>query len=327
MVGPARSVRGALGACALALALAAPTRAELNLEGTWYLLVHFQDSETAKPEAWRWDDRIWVFERQGDQLQWTEYPIVVFQDESGRFENLGGNRASRVVQAWEPNEGQLRNIIQGLEVNSRGSKSKKLGTQADGWHSTGAPAAGGASIITYVEEWSIRDPQGLPVFVREEFMGSPRAESMEGRTEYRTEDVREGGDLLVGHFDRDGTRVGRFRLMRSGEAGRVKGSGLTQNQRFWQLFYGSSGLSQDEIDALVAGRMKPGTGVSDELREKVRAQVHADVEEIFRQRGEDPERQADKVDSLTRQIEELLLDQGKSAAEVQQMLRSGAITP
>ena len=52
--------------CGLLLALAlAPVARAVDLEGTWYVLIHFQDAETNKPDAWRWDDRVWKFEQQG----------------------------------------------------------------------------------------------------------------------------------------------------------------------------------------------------------------------------------------------------------------------
>ena len=89
-----------LAALALAaLALGARAAGALELQGTWYVLVHYQDKESPKPDAWRWEDRVWKFEKKGDQLVWTEYPIVIFQDESGRFERLGGSHAARVVDA------------------------------------------------------------------------------------------------------------------------------------------------------------------------------------------------------------------------------------
>ena len=60
----------------------------------------------------------------GSRLRWTEYPMVIFGDGTGRFESLGTNRASRVLQHWEPNKAQRAEIASGLQVNSRGSKSK-----------------------------------------------------------------------------------------------------------------------------------------------------------------------------------------------------------
>ena len=92
--------RVALGfAVVVALAdLPAIARA-VDLEGYWYVLVHYQDKDTNKPEAWRWEDRVWRFHKTGDRLEWTDWPIVSLRDETGRFETLSrqprGARRSR----------------------------------------------------------------------------------------------------------------------------------------------------------------------------------------------------------------------------------------
>ena len=177
--------------CALLLAVAvAPAARAVELEGTWYVLVHFQDSETSKPDAWRWDDRVWRFTRKGDRLEWTENPIVQFDDDSGRFEAMRGGRAARVIAAWEPNPAQLADIQDGLAVNSRGSKTKTLNAGADGtsWSSGRGSAADSAMVITYSETWSIEGLPDAPVFTRVDSMGGASAESMEGSTRYASED-------------------------------------------------------------------------------------------------------------------------------------------
>lgn len=323
-----RNARIAVGLALAALLLAAEPAAALTaseLEGTWYVLVHYQDSATAHPDAWRWDDRIWVFEREGDALSWTEYPIVVFSDSSGRFESLGGNRASRVLEAWEPSETQLANIRSGLEVNPRGSKSKRLTRQGDGWISGGAPMAQSASVITYNEEWTIEDVETSPVFGRADFFGSGRSDSLEGRTLYRTEKV--GDDELSGEYARDESRRGRFRMMRAGGTGTVKGSGRTQSERAWDVMVrnAASNLNEDDLQAFSSGR-SAGEEVDEEVRLDVRQQIRRDVEESFRAQGQDPNQFRGRVEQLTRKIERQLLDEGKSVAEVQQMLQNGEIS-
>ena len=58
----------------------------------------------------------------------------VFDDESGRFERRGSGQYARVLRYWEPSEAQLAEIGGGLEVNSRGSKTKTLrGSGRAGW--------------------------------------------------------------------------------------------------------------------------------------------------------------------------------------------------
>lgn len=324
------SLLGALAAGALLLA-ASPARA-LDLEGTWYVLMHYQDSTSNNPDAWRWEDRVWRFARQGDQLEWTEWPIVVLDSEEGRFERLGSNRQSRVLSAWEPNEAQLADIRNGLQVNSRGVKIKTLEKSGDDgtWRSTaGAPAAGSAVMLTYSEDWSIEEAGGTPHFRRDDSLGGGLAESMDGSTEYRTDEVRDDGRELVGRYQRDGTQIGRFRMIRSGETEKTRGSGLTQEQRLMQMFSSQVGinLSADQIRALSEGRVPAGLEVEPEERETAREQIRASVEEAFRQQGQDVRRFRPQIESLTAQIERQIFEEGKSLEEVQRMLGAGELLP
>ena len=80
-------------------------REALDLVGTWHVLIHYTDDHTHDPSQMRWDDKVWVFEPTGSRLRWTEYPIVVFRDQAGRFEILGSRRV-RVLHGWELNEAQ-----------------------------------------------------------------------------------------------------------------------------------------------------------------------------------------------------------------------------
>ncbi len=327
-----RRVRALLAGVALALA-ASPVLA-LDLEGTWYVLMHYQDSASNNPEAWRWEDRVWRFARQGDQLEWTEWPIVVLDSEEGRFEALGGNRRSRVLAAWEPNDAQLADIRNGLQVNSRGVKIETLassGGDGDGnWRSTSGPAAAGSAVVlTYSEDWTIEDAGGTPRFRRDDSLGGGIAESMDGSTQYRTETIVADGNELVGSYQRDGTQVGRFRMIRSGETEKVRGSGLTQEQRLRQMFASQVGLnlSDDQIRALSEGRVPAGVEVTAEERETARRQIRSSVEEAYRQQDQDPRRFTPQIESLTKQIEQQIFEEGKSLEEVQRMLGAGELLP
>ena len=94
--------------------------------GAWHVLVHYEDAASSDAERKRWDDRAWVFEREGDRLRWTEYPIVVFDAETGRFESDRSNRASRTLRHWQPDEAQRADIKDGLVVNERGMAAVTL---------------------------------------------------------------------------------------------------------------------------------------------------------------------------------------------------------
>jgi hypothetical protein len=230
----------ALPAALAALLLLAPgsSRAEVDLEGSWFVLVHYRDVATANPDADRWEDKVWTFAKKGSRLQWTEYPIVIFEDGSGRFGRVGGNANARMLHKWEPNQGQLAEIRKGLQVNSRGSKTKTLsGSPAKGWRSSSALRSTSAFTVGYQETWSIDAPDTLPVFTRDDALGKESSLAIQddsvlsGRTRYRTLTLSDDGNVLSGEYHRDETKTGTFRLMRAGAARGIESDGRTPNQR------------------------------------------------------------------------------------------------
>jgi len=296
---PRRAARDLKRLC-LTLLLLAPgaARAEIDLVGTWHVLVHYTDDNTGDPDQLRWDDRIWVFEKEGGRLRWTEYPIVVFSDETGRFERRSTGQYARVLGAWEPSEAQLGNIEVGLKINTRGSKQKSLrGSDEEGWHTRSRARPASASIITYQENWSIEGLAGLPVFIQEDVMGSGRSETMEGVARYETSAVEEAGDVLVGRYERDGSRHGSFRMRRSGEVGTLEAK------------------SQSEIQAQGFRR---GVESSQEIRKYARE----NLEKILASRGlELPEQE---VDALATQAIRLYLSGASDeqvASEIQRSIQ------
>lgn len=335
---PRRRTRRLAVALAFAVAaLSAPGGADevgreaVDLIGTWHVLIHYTDDHTHDPDQMRWDDKVWVFERSGSRLRWTEYPIVVFEDQTGRFDRSQG-RLARVLDGWEPNRAQLDQIAAGLEVNDRGSKSKTLREHGDdGWRSTTRPSAASASIVTYVENWSIEGAVGEPIFRREDVLGSGRTESLEGVTEYATTEVASGGTVLRGTFERDGTRHGTFRMTRSGSPRAVKGKAKSEGQRFYQKYlerFGEAVARGDgTLEEAIARRAQGGGEIPEDVRERVQATIRAAVEESIRDAGADPRDFEREVKSFTRKISELLLDQGRSLEEVEQLLEDGKINP
>lgn len=329
-------MRRALPALLLALVLPGAARAVSadELVGAWHVLVHYQDSRAGNPDAKRWEDRIWVFEKEGDQLRWTDYPIVVFQDDAGRFETLGTNPRSRVLDYWEPNAAQLAQIKSGLAINSRGSKSKTLrGSDAKGWSSAGR--GGGyrsARIITYEETWTIEHVPDAPRFQLQDSMGSAGSEELEGRTLYETTKVEDGGDVLRGNFDRDGTRKGTFRLMRTGavtsvgeEGGKAKsGEQLKRGEFIAMLAPGLDALPGERSEAewreAISGpRAKPERlALRAAIEEGLRSQVLADEDVRSGQNL--------LLTNLAVELERLFAEESKSLAELQKMMREGEIT-
>ena len=219
-----RSVSAALLA-ALAAALALPAAA-VDLTGTWHVLVHYQDKAAKNATAQRWEDRIWVFGHDGERMEWVDYPILVLSDDSGRFEGR-----SRVLAYWTPNASQAAELAGGPTVNTRGSKTKTLrGSDGAGWKSTNKQQQS-VAFITYEETWTIDGAADKPTFTRTDVLGGGGAEDAEGRTLYKTTAVEEGGKVLKGTFDRDGTRSGTFVLTRVGDVKRLSTDGPTPNEK------------------------------------------------------------------------------------------------
>lgn len=334
--GPAGALpRLALLVAGLAALPAAVPAAEVELEGTWHVLVHYRDTESPRPERKHWEDRVWVFERRGERLRWTEYPIVVFDDQEGRFEALGGNRAQRVLGFWEPNEAQREAIRAGPAVNSRGSREKTLrGSAETGWSSREAGRGyRSARYLTYESTWSVEGLPDAPVFRQQDALGGAAAEDLEGQTVYTTVSVEEGGELLRGRYLRDARRVGSFQMRRAGAVRGVEKRERSNAERVRERFFGELGAQLLRGDLAEAGsedalREAIESGEFDDAdRERLRAAIRADLEEQYRSQGNDPREHQAAIDSLTRAIERLLVEEGKSVAEIRALLRRGELRP
>jgi len=203
----------------------------VDLLGTWYVLVYYTDDNTANPDRVRWEDHVWVFEKSGSRIKWEQYPIVIFDDENGRFERRSTGQYARVLGAWEPSESQLSDIRDGLQVNDRGSKQKTLrGSDQSGWKTSSRNRPSSVSIVTYTENWTIEGLPESPVFERRDSMGGGLTDSLEGVTRFATTRVLPSGNRLRGTFERDGTRHGTFRMMRSGPVGGLKKAAKSQSE-------------------------------------------------------------------------------------------------
>lgn len=218
---------------------------EVELRGAWHLTIHYRDEASENPDTDRWDDKVWRFEERGSRLEWTEFPIVIFDDRSGRFEAHDGARERRVLHFWEPSAEQLDEIRTRLLVNPRGAKSKGLrGSAKRGYRSAGGLRAESASVIGYSESWTIEGLPLLPVFTRDDSMGSGSTEGIEARTQYTTETVSKDGGVVSGTYMRDGARHGRFTLRRVGDVvviGSKRDTPAQQKKRAKEASKGSEG--------------------------------------------------------------------------------------
>jgi hypothetical protein len=199
------------GAVALAFLLAAAAARAVELEGTWYLLVHYRDATSADPDAVRWEDRVWDFQREGELLLWTDYEIVNFVDRRGRFD-----RNRRVVGPWEPTRSQRREIERGLFVNPRGARVLALEqtreavwrtrSDADTLRKSRAPMSFGLA-------GSVERNREFPVFTIDEMLHRPGSVASLSKTVVTAESASSSGDQLTGSYRRGETRTGSFRML------------------------------------------------------------------------------------------------------------------
>ena len=64
----AHALAAGLAALSVSTLSASAARAELDLLGSWFVLIHYRDSQTANPDADRWADKVWKLEMKGSRL-------------------------------------------------------------------------------------------------------------------------------------------------------------------------------------------------------------------------------------------------------------------
>jgi hypothetical protein len=305
-------------AALLLLAPAAAARAaDLpdRLAGTWHVLVHYKDANATHPDEQRWDDRVWTFEKTGDRLKWIEYPIAVFADESGRFERRPSGQLARVLGYWEPSEAQQLEIATGLELNSRGMKSKTLRLARGVWSSASRATAASASVVSYTESWSIGGAPELPIFRREDTLGGERTEAMDGVTLYTTTRVDPTGDVLQGSFERDGSRRGQFRMTRAG-AGKALTTKKSEHERHREIFM--NWLGRREIDE---------SQLTQQDRADLRIVIRMAIDERMRNLKIDPAQRSTQIETLVPAIEKRLLSEKRPAGDIPKLVEEAVVAP
>jgi hypothetical protein len=309
----------------LLLVLLAVPAAAFDPVGTWYVLVHYRDLRSAQPEQVQWEDRLWVFEREGEALRFREYPAVRFGDESGRYERTGEVLA-RTLGAWEPSEGQRREIAAGLAADAYGARDKRLRKAAAGW-SSAKSRFDSARVVGFESTVEVDLAGAAPRFVVSDTLGSSAAaQGLEGRTEYRGETIAEDGSV-TGRFDRDGRRVGTFVLLRSGAARGDAEPVRTERDPSRELvedrLYRTLGRELANSDGLPE-RASPADAAG---RAALLARVRAEVERLFADQGNDPRVHAPLLTKLAGAIERAYTEEGRSREEIGKALETGALRP
>jgi hypothetical protein len=143
--------------------------------------------------------------------------------------------------------------------------------------------------------------------------------------------VASGGNVLRGTFERDGTRHGTFHMTRAGSPRGVEGKAKSEGQRFYQKYlegFGEAVARGDgTLEEAIARRTAEGGDLPEDVRKSVQASIRAAIEQSIRDAGGAPHDFEREVNSLTRRIVGLLLDQGLSLEEVERLLADGKINP
>jgi hypothetical protein len=264
-----------------------------------------------------------VFQPEGERLRWIEYPIVSFSDEGGRFRR-GRDDFVREVGHWEPNAAQAREIRAGLKVNPREKRDQLLRRKVGGWSSAEATQAyDSARFVTWTSVWEVDLAGGAPSFTTVDSLGSAAASPIQGRTEYLGETVLEGGSVVEGRYRRDESRVGSFRLTRSGARDLLEAVAPpreVEKEEVYDRFYRQLGRELRASDALPE-RVAPSVA-----RATLQDQVREELEARYRNQGNDPRPHAPQIEKLADAISGLYLE-GHSRDEIGRMLQEGRLRP
>lgn len=296
-----------------------------DLAGAWYVLVHYRDA--AQPDLAQWEDRLFVFEPAGDGLRFRDYPTVRFDDASGRFESVGGE-AARVLGFWEPSESQRGEIERGLGVDPRGATAKLLEPAPGGFRSRGARAQDSVRFVGFESRVEVDLAGPAPGVIVTDSLGSSAVQGMQGRTEYRGERVSADGRAVEGRYDRDGRRIGSFRLVR---AGAPRGQGEPPPRE-------RASAAEQRAAALAAleRALGPRVGASERLperfaggdaaeRERLRAALRAELETGAAAVGTDPRGIVPELERLAGALERLYVEEGRSREEIGRLLADGKV--
>jgi hypothetical protein len=250
---------------------------------------------------------------------------VSFADEAGRFERSGGE-AVRTVGAWQPSAAQRDEIAAGLRVDPRGAREKRLRPTATGFASSRS-AFDSARVVSFESQVELDLSGPAPRLVVSDSLGSSAAQALAGRTEYRGERVGADG-AIEGRFERDGSRLGSFRMLRTGPPrglGEPPPPPLPEPTRadVEDRLYRSLGRQLAASDALP----ERFAAEDPESRERLRARVRAELDARFAAQGNDPRAHAPALERLAAAIVRLYAEEGRSREEIGRLLEDGELRP
>lgn len=304
--------------------------AAIDIEGEWYVLVHFEEriaSDAEAPVVVDYRDFVWRFAREGDGIRWTVLRGVGFRDGTGRTESVRGINA-RLRHAWWPSAGQLGEIRSGLGADEETARTKSLRRRSgDRFVSGGSARAGSASAVSYGEVWSVAQLAAEPVFERSASLASGRADSLYGRTRFEADRVDAVGGRIEGRYARDDAERGRFVMWKKGV--RAPDDAAFAARATDHPLLGPGGRARSEIAELEAklARAHGSDGREDsELRSEIRADLERLVEESYTRRGEALRPNRATIEAQVSELERLCVVEGVSLVEAERRVATGEET-
>lgn len=189
-----------------------------DLSGDWYVLVRFKDSTSEDKSIEKFKDFAWSIEQTPNTLTWEWYPYVVFDDDTEQIRR----HAMMNFLHWTPTEDQWKALELSLPVSARAMQRKRMkGNPSEGFRSLPPLASGGFNTLTFSRQWEVRySPEKVNVVIVDSLSGSGGLEGMDEAIVY-TIDQRVSPTELRGTY-REGTKSGRFRMVKSHERKVVK---------------------------------------------------------------------------------------------------------
>jgi len=293
----------------------------IDIEGEWYVLVHFEESsasDSETPSVVDYRDFVWRFAREGDGLRWTVVRGVGFRDDTGRSESIRGASA-RLRHAWWPSAAQLAEIRGGLAADEQTARTKTLRRRTgDRFVSGGTARAGSASAVSYGEVWSVSKLEGEPVFEHSATLASGRSDTLEGQTRFEADQVAADAGRIEGRYARDRAERGRFVMWKKGV--RAPDDAAFASRAADHPLLGPGGRARSQVAELEAklARARTEEGREDAaLRGEIRADLERLVEESYTRRGVALRPHRAEVDARVSELERLCVVEGLSLVEAE----------
>ncbi len=191
---------------------------KVDLNGSWYVLIHYKDEQSEDKSITKFKDFVWTIEQTANTLTWEHYPYVLFPEDA----ELIRRQAMRGHTAWEPDESQWTHLKSAIDVSSRALTRKRMtGSVAQGWKSLAPLGSGGLNTMSFSRNWDVGfKPDKVSIVIVDSLSGATGLGGIEEATTYEIRERTSPGEFR-GTYE-EGSKRGTFRMVRSAERRVVK---------------------------------------------------------------------------------------------------------